>query len=307
MGEFASPYLKYLTVDEEARRWMIFCTDTGFTSISPGESYPPRVKSHPPEYRADLTRGRILREHQIVYITRGGGFFRSTGFPRTRVSPGTAFFLFPGIWHSYAPDADTGWDEYWVGFNGEYPARLVENCCLRPEDSLFRPGLHDGIVDSFHEIFSLAENEAKFHQISMGALVIKLIAAVISYDSRAKRDSREDGIVRDVRCFFEENIGSIPDMEGLARILAVSESVLTRVFKRHTGLTPYHYFLQMKINKAKMLLTEGELPVKGVAFRLGFESQHYFSRLFKIKTGVSPTEWQRGSHLRQESDEASRS
>ena len=34
--------------------------------------------------------------------------------------------LFPDVWHWYAPEKDTGWDEYWVGMKGDYIARLAE-------------------------------------------------------------------------------------------------------------------------------------------------------------------------------------
>jgi AraC-like DNA-binding protein len=55
-------------------------------------------------------------------------------------------------------------------------------------------------------------------------------------------------------------------------------------------MTPYQYFIDIKIYEAKMFL-EQKIPVKEVAFRLGFKDQYYFSRLFKSKTGVNPSCW----------------
>lgn len=40
---------------------------------------------------------------------------------------GTVISLFPGEWHSYHPDDETGWDEYWVGFKGAYIDDRVAN------------------------------------------------------------------------------------------------------------------------------------------------------------------------------------
>lgn len=64
-------------------------------------------------------------------------------------------------------------------------------------------------------------------------------------------------------------------------------------------MTEHQYFLQLKINEACRLLLD-HVPVKDIAFRLAFENPYYFSRLFKKKTGLSPTEWQRGALLSEE-------
>jgi AraC-like DNA-binding protein len=55
-------------------------------------------------------------------------------------------------------------------------------------------------------------------------------------------------------------------------------------------MTPYQYFIQLKISKAESLL-ENDISIKEAAYNLGFNDQFYFSRLFKNKTGVTPSEW----------------
>ena len=58
-------------------------------------------------------------------------------------------------------------------------------------------------------------------------------------------------------------------------------------------MTPYQYYIHIKIHKAESLLGQEGIPVKEAAFRMGFEDQYYFSRLFKNKTGVSPSDWKK--------------
>jgi AraC-like DNA-binding protein len=58
-------------------------------------------------------------------------------------------------------------------------------------------------------------------------------------------------------------------------------------------MTPYQYYIHMKIHKAEDLLEQENVTVKEVAFHLGFEDQYYFSRLFKNKTGVAPSDWKK--------------
>ena len=62
------------------------------------------------------------------------------------------------------------------------------------------------------------------------------------------------------------------------------------MFKKYTGISPAQYHLQLRIKKAEDMLSMTNKPIKEIAFELGFSSLFYFSRLFKQKTGVNPTE-----------------
>jgi AraC-like DNA-binding protein len=79
----------------------------------------------------------------------------------------------------------------------------------------------------------------------------------------------------------------------LARRLGVGYTWFRRTFAHHQGLSPHQYRLQMRVGRARTLLSETTLTVKEVAFRCGFESEQYFCRLFRSKTGASPGAWRR--------------
>jgi transcriptional regulator GlxA family with amidase domain len=92
---------------------------------------------------------------------------------------------------------------------------------------------------------------------------------------------------------MEENADQPMTVETIGEKLGVGLERFYEAFKAYTGMTPYQYFIQLKINKAKDLLDREEASVKEVAFALGFEDPYYFSRLFKKKTGVAPSDWGR--------------
>ncbi len=60
-----------------------------------------------------------------------------------------------------------------------------------------------------------------------------------------------------------------------------------------TELTPYQYFQQLRLARAKELLARPDLRIKDVAGMLNFDNQYYFARSFKIRTGMTPTKWRR--------------
>ena len=66
---------------------------------------------------------------------------------------------------------------------------------------------------------------------------------------------------------------------------------LNEICKEHYGKSPKAIILEKKITEAKRLLYFTDLSVKEIAFQLGFEDSSYFSRIFKQKTNLSPTEF----------------
>jgi transcriptional regulator GlxA family with amidase domain len=65
-------------------------------------------------------------------------------------------------------------------------------------------------------------------------------------------------------------------------------SAFRKAFKRMTGQSPNQYHLNVRLNRAKKLLTSTVLNINEISNHTGFESVYYFSKLFKKKNGVSP-------------------
>lgn len=68
-----------------------------------------------------------------------------------------------------------------------------------------------------------------------------------------------------------------------------------RLFKRYTGTTPFGFLLDFKIEKAKDMLKKTGCSISQVCDLCGFSSLSYFSRIFREKTGVTPTEYKKNA------------
>ena len=80
-------------------------------------------------------------------------------------------------------------------------------------------------------------------------------------------------------------------LDDIAAKLFMSRSNLIRIFKKHTGITPYAFLMQEKLNVAQTLLSSTDITVKAISELLCFNDEHYFCFLFKQKTGVTPTQY----------------
>jgi AraC-like DNA-binding protein len=232
----------------------------------------------------------VLNEYQVVYITKGSGAFESGG-RKFAVGPGSILLLFPGLLHIYKPDFEIGWSEYWVGFKGPHADNLVSQGFLSPGSPFFEPGLQKSLLDVFARILELVRDQEPLYQPRASSLVLALVAEVLAYDRKASQHSHSERLIQKAKFLMEEHIYGEVNLPAICDFLGVSASHLNEVFKAYTAMTPYQYFISIKIQKAKELLQREDACIKGVAYRLGFKDEYYFSRLFKNKTGVSPSKW----------------
>lgn len=76
----------------------------------------------------------------------------------------------------------------------------------------------------------------------------------------------------------------------LARVSSVSEAHFARSFKQAFGVPPHRYLLTRRIERAKALLRDTDLPILDVALQAGWNSLGTFGRTFRDVTGQSPSE-----------------
>jgi len=285
-------YFRYVPVSPLDRDWGLFVTTVGHAHTPPGAHYPPA--RHPRGYHFSWDAGRVLHEHQVVYITRGGGLFESQTGGQRRVRAGTAMLLFPGVWHRYAPDRSTGWDEYWVGFEGDYIRRLISKGFFPPQSPTFDLGPDPTLIEFFTQLLDLMREERLGYQQLMAGIVHQLLARIrAAAQAQSAGGTEMEAAIRRARCLLLEHIDRDPDIEQMARDLGLGYAWFRQMFKRHTGLAPHQYHLQLRIHKARHLLAETNFTVKQVSAQLGFADTHYFCRLFRKKTGYTPNAWRR--------------
>ena len=96
--------------------------------------------------------------------------------------------------------------------------------------------------------------------------------------------------------YMQNNITVQLSGEQIANAVGISPSSLHKRFKAETGMSLGAYQDDLIFNRAKQLLAQRQLSIKEVSQQLGFCDQYYFSRRFKAKTGVTPSNY-RKNHL----------
>jgi AraC-like DNA-binding protein len=96
--------------------------------------------------------------------------------------------------------------------------------------------------------------------------------------------------------FMDLNYDTNPSLKKIAGKVFMAPASFHRSFKSSFGITPFDYMLTKRLSKARQLLSTTSLSIKEIASECGYENEFYFSRVFKKRFGVSPsqhrnTEW----------------
>jgi len=280
-------HFRYLPVLPAQRQWGLFLTDCGYTEIAPGTPYPPQ--RHPDAYHFDWKKGRTLNEYQVVYITRGRGVFEAKGVRCQPLEAGDVFVLFPGVWHRYAPDPKTGWDEQWMGFDGALTERLLRAPFFCHKKPVLRVGADEGLKRRFHALVDVVERDPAGNPFSSAGEIIKLLGLIQERIQSVGSGGRISSVVRIAQNRILAQAAEAIDFAELARELGVSYTTFRRSFKRQTGIAPARFQSAIRINRACDLLAATDLTVSEIANQTGFETVFYFSRAFRKRTGQTPS------------------
>lgn len=283
-------FYKYLPVSQEDENWGLAVLNAGRTSIKPSADYP--SKKHPDDYKFDWNTWRNLQEYQLIYITNGQGVFESESCREIKVKAGSIIVLFPNERHRYRPDFNTGWDEHWVGLKGSIIDRFLISGFLNVANPCLYIGFNDDILNLYNSIIDSIRDEKPGYQPMVSGAVMYLLGICHSIMRQNSGVTKEDEVVVDkARLLFRTNISNAYSPEQAAEDLNVGYSWFRKLFKNYTGLSPGQYYIQLKLERAKELLRKDDTPIKNISFELNFQSSFYFSKIFKEKVGLNPTEF----------------
>jgi len=96
------------------------------------------------------------------------------------------------------------------------------------------------------------------------------------------------GAIRRVREHVEAHLSESMDLAELAAIAGLSVYHFARAFKQTAGVTPHHYLVHRRIERAQEMLARSGLPLSEIALAVGFSDQSHLARHFRQTLGVTP-------------------
>ena len=289
-------FYRYLPISPEAAQWGAYVTTAGYEAVAPHAPYPPHT--HPTGHHFTWEKGRVLTAFQFIYIERGRGEFESAASGRLLVEAGDLVVLFPNVWHRYRPDPETGWDEHWMEFDGDYIRTLMRRKEFDPGCPVLQLGTFPELLQAYRAACDLLRREPAGYQFQLGALAVQVLALTLSAIKQKSWSGKPaDELIREAKNALARPGNQHLRLEEMARKHNMSCTNFRRLFKAQTGFAPHQFAMQITVGRARDLLDNTTLPVSRIAQTLGFNSIFYFSRFFKKQTGLAPGDYRRRKPL----------
>ena len=246
-------------------------------------------------YNTGSTRPNGRRDFHILYIAEGVCFLRAKeNGEETAVPAGSVILYLPGEPQFYRFRSEIRSTSYFIHFSGTGCMELLRRANLLSErvfdigESSTLKTLFGKLIDDFKLAAPLYEEICAGYLLQM----ISLIGRKLLYKNRSisvQQNSRIEEICRRMH----RDYSTARAISDYAAECNLSESRFSHLFKESTGLSPHRYLLEIRIQRAQILLEETDLSIAQICAEIGITDQNYFSRIFKKMIGCSPTAYRK--------------
>ena len=247
--------------------------------------------------------GPTVRSGYMFYFVLDGEGIYQFHNDKYELKTGEGFLIIPNNLIKFQASLDNPWTYLWIGLAGNQIANYLQNTCINEQNPIFKFSMDDNLYKAAQKII---ENHEYFPQNNLkvtAKLYIFLETVCELYPcqkkSRAYNDSRD--IIESAVYIINNNYcDSKLTIDSISNSLHVNRSYLYRIFKAKMGQSPQQYLINYRMDRAKDLIENENLPFNIIADSVGYKDPLTFSREFKRKVGISPSKYRQYRQLRVE-------
>lgn len=246
-------------------------------------------------------------EIQIVLMTRGSAIFE-TPAGRYRICTGEGIFLNSGVLHQVIPTEEPDSVYICVNFKPELIHNRKDTVIWRdyiqpvlssPELRVFQlqqEPWHQEILRILPEMAEVNDAQEYGYEILLETMICRIWYLILT-NNRLKTEKMavvsfaDKQRIRMLKTYIHHHYMEHLTLAKIAEAGHISRSECCRVFRRTEQTTPIVYLKRYRISQSMKLLTCTDLSISEIAFRVGFESNSYFTECFKQEAGCAPNEY----------------
>lgn len=250
----------------------------GYSICAPGHSFGPAVR---PNY--------ILH-----YVLDGRGTYR-IGARTYHLEKEQGFLIEPNVMTFYQADAQQPWTYLWIGFQGTRADQLMREIGLSYRVPTFSSGCGAELLQIVQQILQSDRANVEqqlFLQAQMYTFFSHIAHSVFIQNGGFQMDKQNYYVQAAVE-YIQTNYARSIKVRDIAEYVGVSRSYLTTLFQSILHTSPNAYLTNFRLSRAKEQLTLTNFPIGIVADMCGYQDSLVFSKAFKQRVGMTPSQYRR--------------
>lgn len=232
-----------------------------------------------------ITERKLGRaDYHLLYVESGEMICQIDGSSQ-KLYPGGYVLYFPNERQMYEQNGGVC---YWVHFSGTAAQEVITDAGLKRNRCFCGDKPYKPIIDSFEKMIYRYITDGHGNDLALSAELISLLSS-FKYYAQERKHPAIDERLRTVITYLNKHFFEKLSIDHCAQMLCLSSGRFAHIFKDSTGVSPYAYVLNLRMEKAAELLALSNVPVGEIGEKVGFDNPLYFSKMFKKQYGVSPT------------------
>lgn len=249
--------------------------------------------------------GPYVRQHYVMHIViEGKGQLQICG-KHYDIQKNQAFLLWPGEESVYQADEEDPWVYSWVGFHGLIAEKLTGIMGFSKEDRAVI-NITDAVELTGYISSMLEHRELTFASYLRREAWLELLIAEIVNDADVPEETSKLSEEAYVDMAIEEIVNHYDHpvkVSGIARKIGINRSYLSSIFKKRMGISPQQFLINYRLENAAQILAQTSMAIRTVAASVGYADSLTFSKAFRQRYGMSPTEYRENPPVIKETSE----
>lgn len=241
---------------------------------------------------------------EACYVIEGNGLYieHGTEYP---LAKGTSFLSLPGVWHQIR--SVSGLTLSYVAFEvdedrtGKAYTDAYRNLTEHAQPVIFGADAHpaghfwEALISMFISQKPVPQPLLEYSSTSLMLSILDLHGPdpASPFHGSTATHFEENLLFRQAKLFINDNLSEELTLMKVANHLHISPRHLSRLFQKNMSRSFVQYIQERRVQLASQLLLHENVSIKDIACQCGFQSVHYFTRIFTQRLGVSPAKFRR--------------
>lgn len=230
----------------------------------------------------------------IHYIVSGSGCFNGT-----TIGKGACFAVFPNQEYTLTNDPSSPLEKYWISLRGPQTTDYITRANFDRMPTVSRLESMDHVVDIFNDMIYTPHPDADLELYLFGCfnMLLSYHKTINELEQLRSRSDSGHSYYKMAKDFILGRYNERVTVSDIAEHVHISSSYLRSLFLRFEGRPIGEVILDHKLETAKSLLSTSEYSVCQISGILGYADYSTFSKFFKKRTGISPSEYRLGKEI----------